>query len=465
MTSLVVLLLAVILGLAIVVVEIGRGRLPGHVDFLRFSSVVFGVCFSVLPLYLQIADLSSLRTSNWFWLFHRSFNDESFAIAQALALIGYGCIVLGFLAGRGLLQNNRLGPAPGGALEDGSLALVGHLMGLGGLVALLVYTYTLGGVVPLLVQGVLFRSGIPPVVTPYAFLKTLSPLVIAAAFVFYGLAGRARNPGGRRRARLLFWFYFLASLVVLFHQAGRFPLAAFLITFPVATMVRTNRFRLRTVLGVGAFVFLMLLFGTQVFQAGLDPSVFTQRLGQLVGGSAAVVRLILVEFSFPVVTLANATVALPDEAPFRWFVDFPLALEYVLPQRLLGVQHPPTVSMINTGLLHATGSVPADLLSVGYFSAGLAGVVIVAVLFGALLAMFERTLPATAEPFGAILRVGWMFFVGLRVMYGDPQLVWFSGLHLLVLFALLHWARVFVAAGESQPTPWTQRDRSGNATA
>jgi hypothetical protein len=56
-----------------------------------------------------------------------------------------------------------------------------------------------------------------------------------------------------------------------------------------------------------------------------------------------------------------------------------------------------------------------------------------------------------------------MFFVGLRVMYGDPQLVWFSGLHLLMLSTALLWVRVFAADAGRRPTPWTPRDSSGDA--
>jgi hypothetical protein len=88
------------------------------------------------------------------------------------------------------------------------------------------------------------------------------------------------------------------------------------------------------------------------------------------------------------------------------------------------------------------------------------GLVAVAVLFGGLLAVFERLLPATAEPVGAILRVAWMFFVGLRVMYGDPQLVWFSGLHLLALFALLLWVRAFVGGAGERHIPRPPLDGS-----
>ena len=150
-----------------------------------------------------------------------------------------------------------------------------------------------------------------------------------------------------------------------------------------------------------------------------------------------------------VVTLSNAIVDVPGVVPFRWFYDFPLALEYLVPQRLLGIVHPQTVSMINSQIFNSVAAVPVDLFSLGFFSAGAPGVIVVAALFGALLAVFERLLPATPDPLGAILRAAWMFFLGLRVMYGDPQLVWYSGLHLIIVSALLAWLAVFLSPGRS----------------
>ena len=106
--------------------------------------------------------------------------------------------------------------------------------------------------------------------------------------------------------------------------------------------------------------------------------------------------------------------------------------------------------MVNSAIFGSFGTVPVDLFSLGYFSAGFGGAVIVSGLFGALLALFERAFPATSDPLGAILRVAWMFFLGLRVMYGDPQLIWFSGLHLIVITGVLLWLRVFLSTGQPE---------------
>jgi hypothetical protein len=212
-------------------------------------------------------------------------------------------------------------------------------------------------------------------------------------------------------------------------------------------MVRIDRIAVRSVLVTAGLTFVVLLFGKQVVEAGLDARAVSLQWHEVVSSGAAAVRLILAEFAFPIVTLSNAIVEVPAEVPFRWFYDFPLAVQYIVPQRLTGLTHPPTVSMINSIRFgfDPFGGVPVDLVSLGYFSAGVLGVVIVTASFGALLAMFEKVLPATQDALGAVLRVAWMLFLGMRVMYGDPQLIWSGGLHLLVLTGLLLWLRAFLA--------------------
>ncbi|TFG53000.1 MAG: hypothetical protein E4H37_04455 [Gemmatimonadales bacterium] len=437
--------LALGLGLSILGVELSRGRIRGHVDFLRFTSVLILICFAVVPAYFQYADLESFRGTGWFWIFRHPFGGETFALAVAVAFVGYGALLAGYVLVRSLprsLAQNLI--TLGGAIGERTVAWVAHGLGLVGLLSLTIYTVSIGGLGPLILQASAFRTDLPPIVTPYAFLKTIAPLAISAALLFRALSVGARSARLRRRAALFFWIYFVVSMAILIHQAGRFPLAAFLLIFPVARVVRTDRLQLGTPILAAAMMLVLILVGKQAFQAGLDPGAFGRWITDLRDGTASIVRTVLVEFSFPVVTLSNATVDVPALVPFRWFYDFPLALEYLVPQRLLGVVHPQTVSMINSQIFNSYGAVPVDLFSLGYFSAGLPGVILITALFGALLASFERLLPATSDPLGAILRVAWMFFLGLRVLYGDPQLVWYSGLHLIVVSSLLVWLAVFL---------------------
>jgi hypothetical protein len=213
----------------------------------------------------------------------------------------------------------------------------------------------------------------------------------------------------------------------------------FLVTFPLAKVIRTGRLRARLVIAATAFILVLLLFGKQLVESGLSGSALSARVENVGRNATSGIRLIAIEFAFPVATLANATREVPGEVEFRWFYDLPLAVAYLVPQRLLGVEHPPTVSMVNTARFGATGAVPVDLLSFGYFSAGVPGVVLLMLVVGTVLVFFERILPPSPDPTDCILRAAWILFAAVRVMYGDPQLVWSGGLHLILM------ALVFVA--------------------
>ncbi len=316
------------------------------------------------------------------------------------------------------------------------------LLGFSGLICLAIYTASIGGLGVLILQAAAFRGSNPPVITRFAFLKTLSPLVMAGAILLYAVRSRAHVLGLRRRWTVTFVAFLAGSFLILFHQAGRFTLAMFLLTFPLAKVVRVGRLRLRWVLVVGAITFVFLLFGKQLFQATTSQDRLAERVERYGHESAQRRSVGDAGFAFPSVVLANTSLEVPDVVEFRWFYDFPLAIEYLVPQRLLGVEHPLTVSMINSTRFPAFGAIPVDLVSFGFYSAWVPGVLVVLAAFGALLAHLERLLPAGPDPFDCVRRAAWIIFACSRVMYGDPQLVQTGGLHLIAMEILLLSTRI-----------------------
>jgi hypothetical protein len=458
MTGLLIVAEAVLLGVLILLAEALRPRVRGRVDFLRASSAVYFICFVVLPIYLQLDDMRGLRGGVWAWVLKRPFDDEGFVYAGAIAFIGYACLLVGIHLAGGLPHRNEgVGEARAGAnvVMRGSreVLLVSLGIGFAGLVCLVVYTLNIGGLGALILQAAAFRGTNPPVVTPYAFLKTLSPLVMGGALLIYGLRTRYWLAGRRKRYGLVFVTFLVGSFAILFHQAGRFPLAVFVFTFPLAAIIRRDRLRLRVVLASALLVVGLLLFGKQLFEATQSRESLTSRW-ESVGEDARVgIRMLMVEFAFPTITAANAMLEVPSEVPFRWFYDFPLAVEYLVPQRLFGISHPATVSMVNSTRFATVGTIPVDLVSLGYYSAGVPGVVLLLLAFGVLLAMLERALPPSADPVDCVLRAVWILLVALRVMYGDPQLIWFGGLHLFAIAALLPVAHALVRRRGPNPHP------------
>jgi hypothetical protein len=121
----------------------------------------------------------------------------------------------------------------------------------------------------------------------------------------------------------------------------------------------------------------------------------------------------------------------------RWFYDLPLAVAYLVPKRLLGLSLDPNITVLSSTSLGATAGVPVDLVSFGYYSAGLVGAMVVVFGFGCILAIFEVLARRSQDRLGATLRAAWLMFLPFRLVYGDPVLYIIPGFWLIVTTGLV----------------------------
>lgn len=433
MTELVVLMCSVGIAGAIFAVESARGRVRGQVDFLRAASGVYLLCFAIAPAYLQFADPALFRAGQWSWILRTPFQDNAFAYASVLALIGYPFMLGGYWLA---MRSYRAPTDDTPPVSRSYLWFAGVSIGLVGMTALLIYVRAVGGWVVFFVEAIALRSNSSVEGTAWAFLANVAPLVIGAMLLFYALRQYEGRGGWRSAATLLCVGFYLASLALLFNQAGRAWFVAFLITVPLIRAVQRDRLRLTQVLLGGMLFALLIVFGRTFFQLLRDPTrLFEASRGE--EGIAGAARAIIWEFTFPVATLANVIRSIPEHGGLRWFYDVPLAFVYLVPQRLTGVMHEPTVSMVNTAMFGADGGIPVDVLSLGYYSLLVPGVLLTAAGLGALLGLGERCFPASTDPVRAALRVSWILTLAFRVMYADPQLFWRAGLYLVITTLLV----------------------------
>ena len=106
-----------------------------------------------------------------------------------------------------------------------------------------------------------------------------------------------------------------------------------------------------------------------------------------------------------------------------------------MPSRLLDLQLSDTVTMVNVAQLNAP--IPVDLISFGYYSLGVPGVIIICILFGSLLRVFEILLPLNVHKVFVIFRFAWMVFLTFMIMYADPCNVIKTGFGLFVATPIL----------------------------
>jgi hypothetical protein len=369
----------------------------------------------------------------------------SLVYGELFALIGYLLLFFGYSGSGSMVaavcgETPRTNTASRASLDrrfsQSGLLWVGLLLGLIGGAALIIYTIELGGPIQMIKYAGALRSGDAPVETPFAFLKNVSSLIFAASFVFYAMW---KDFKGEQRHWLysgLFMITFLLSMFLLFHMAGRLRFFSYIMIFPVAGMMIKGRLKVKTMVFGAVLSLLVVLFGKQVSHILVDPNTLSRKMDLIGSENHSVLASIMGEFAFPLATIANTVCyAVPHQIPYRFFIDFPLAIAYLVPKRLFNVTLPATANSLNGEQFG--GPIPIDLISLGYFSAGGIGVVVLLLLFGACLRLADRLFENQNETVLEVFRVAWMFFLGFRIMYGDPVNSLKVGFYLVVGTGLL----------------------------
>lgn len=428
----------------IISIEAFRKKTRCYIDFLFPVNIMIIILFCLIPSYLLLVHHNDIYAGSY-WIFKNSLNDTVFFLASLVSLLGYLAIIFGYFikdiihkgSGVNRYNSDTFELAKNDVvIKDKYLLIAGITLGIVGSLSLFVYAYSIGGIGIMIEYAGAFRGSDPPVVSKVAFLKKVAPLVIVSSYFFFALIQSAQTNIMRHLSRLLFVIMFFLSLLILFHQSGRLQLLAYFLVFPIAMMIRKDRLNLKIVLS-GAILFIIIsLLGKHLFHFFINPESVSDKVEVLSDNPLTALNYLFLEFVFPYVTLANTIEIVPTEVMYRWFSDIPISMVYLLPQRLLEIKDlPPTVTMINAESLNAP--VPVDLISFGYFSMGLPGVLIVCFVYGLLMRIFDRLLPAKSDPIFVIFRTAWIMFFAYNVMYGNPHHILVTGFSLFIATATL----------------------------
>lgn len=393
-------------------------------DFLFPVNVMFFVLFCLVPWYLHMFELPG--TQGWHWLRKNSITETSYVYALLVAIAGYIALLIGyFSAGRdkgveatGVRQVDQGQWRTEPRVYDVRFFVAGCVLGLIGLIALGAYAHTIGGISFMIEYAAAFRTDTPPVITKYAFLKNVAPLTIVASYFFYGVW---RGSGARRLrawSAVLLAITFIFSLVVLYHQSGRLHLLAYLLIFPMVSVLSGRRLKPAFVAMTIILFSVLVLLGKEIFHFFIDPHSLSAKIDYVLERPIVAMRDVILEFSFPYVTLANTIKVVPTEIVYRWFIDVPVGIVSVVPDRIWPMHLPETVTTLNVRQFNAP--IPVDLLSFGYFSLGLPGVLMTGFAYGVVMRLADRVLLSDVHPVVTIFRAAWMLFFMFNVMYGNP---------------------------------------------
>jgi hypothetical protein len=432
-----VLILSGALALLMAGVESVNYRRTGQLTFLTAAHVLIAIAYCVPPYLIWLlpgtafeAGLYAEADPNpWgrsVYLLdlanHLSLPIGAYLTSMMLVCGGYIIMVAGyFLAHR--IPVPRLDAK---ALSLGGVAGSGAVLGALAAAALVVYSSQFQGLTHFIHLGLNIRGG-ADVDLKFGYLQVLSQVAFPA-FLFLTAAALRLSGAVRGLVILLATIAWITASVRLLHAGGRLELGMFLLT-PLLAAMFVARSR-RTAVVIAAAVAVAVLFAANLPHTfGRDPFAALGSVAiNLVSDTGRRLLFVVADLGFPHLVSAHTLTMVPDPIPYRYFIDIPLGLLYMLPN-FSGVETlPPMILSLQVKYLPW---IPVDLFSLGYYSMGAAGVLITFAAFGALLAVFDKWLTESAGWLGQALRAAWLFYLPFRLLYADPYAALQSGFGLI----------------------------------
>ena len=302
-----------------------------------------------------------------------------------------------------------------------------------------IYARAYGGFARLLDVGPLIRTArfelLP--VNPWSWLGRLASLAFFATFIFLGMAVLRRERSFKDRVvnGVGFCLSLTFSLFVLVTWVGRGDLVVYVTALVMGYGL--YRFGMGVSGTLRAGVLGVVLFATLLLGAGTW-------LGR-VPRETPVTNLLAIEVSARIVPFFVQA----DLGEFRWMKDLVVAPLYLLPGKVWsGVLGLDTASDQNTeaimgarkGQEGVTGQIPVGIAAFSVMQAGVIGIGLIGLAWGALLCWLDRWCRGKLPPgireivyAAVILRVAIGSIIG-----GDPQLLIYNNIHLVVGLPLLN---------------------------
>ncbi|WP_162891516.1 O-antigen polymerase [Salinibacter ruber] len=237
-----------------------------------------------------------------------------------------------------------------------------------GISVFLIIVFSVGGLSDLLSMAELLRSGDKEISTGILF--HFAKLLLPASLVLYSTILE-----GKRKV-VLFLLSFIFSMLLLASLAGRAIIVIYISSFIYLKFIKNGKIYIKysfTFIVISVF---FILYGDYLFNilyGGAGVGVKTKIL--LEGGAYILVQDILREFTFPYV---NLLFAIEDVSGIFSFYPLEVAkgVFNLLPLGTLGLSNVDTLSNVNTIKYGTEGQIPVDLLSFGYYSMGVIGVLV-----------------------------------------------------------------------------------------
>ncbi|PIC90899.1 hypothetical protein CSV71_02255 [Sporosarcina sp. P21c] len=409
--------ISLLLAIFIVINEITRKKSNKNIEILTFINIIFFICFSLVPflVYFYFENLH-------IWTQKNDINEIYYFMAVFYALISYIAIIFAYKTAL-KFKYKKLNLVESGK-KNFHFSLIVTLVGW---VFLVIFIQGVGGISNFFTTNTLYRGGNIEV-SPVAFSRNLALFIPVGSFImFYNVLSSYSKYKYRN------WFLlivnFLVSLAIFYNRSGRLSLIIYIVTF----FIIYSLFKKRNI-----YIYLVFLSPAILWFISFGKSMFNYFfIGNFnVNNKSFDIESILSEFTFPFFTLANA-IKFPffQEEP-RLFIDFLYGVANLLPSAFIPIQIPKTVTMLNTESFGNISGIPIDLVSLGFHSFGIAGIMIISLAFGFASGYTQKKLLDSNVKIIIVFYAQFIFFFALRVSYAEPTNFLKSNFSFLIVFVV-----------------------------
>jgi len=416
--------LSIILGAIIFMYEFIRKRKSKSIDILSVVNLVFMICFVIVPIYIY---MFNPKVSSWAQL----VNIEDYYSLKAMlyVIVGYLTLLISINFSRKWEIITRL-PTRFHS-NPKKVSSYGHFLGILGTISLLVFSISIGGVKNLFTTNTLYRTG-KVEVSSFAFIRNLSLFIPISAHIFYGLY-KFYTKKRFHRHYIFFLLYTFLSLLVYFNRASRMGLLSFIIAFFLMNAIYYRKRIFRYIPVISLLFVIFIYYGKRIYNFFIVED-FTLKIDNLT------LNKIMSEFSFPFYTLTNAMENSFFEGYPRLFFDFILGFINLIPSAILPFDVPMNETQLNTQAFLNISGIPVDIISLGYYSLGINGIIILTFLLGFLITSIEKILITKNNILTLVFYVHFIFFFALLIPYSGPTNLFKSNFALLFAFLIyLHY--------------------------
>ncbi len=428
-------------------------------SMLSMTHLIFALGYALPPFIIFFVMGTSYETGPYFgktlfvFQFYRqlSFSDTIYQASSLRAVLAYAVMLLSFLAVSRMSIWSQ--PRRFDRVQLSRLVWGGVILGVLSIIAWNIYASQFGSFEKMLSIGPVIRAR--HAVARWGFLQFLTLLGVPA-FIFLAVAGLKSS--GKIRTGLWVFAAIVWGVVALrtYHSAGRLSLFTFLALIPLGAVLHMG-FRNRWAVGIfgGLILVALLIIGSSHLLFANAASGIEQTLSSVFSQTGKSIFFILNEFTFPYLVSARTPTIAPDIIAYRYFIDLPLTVLYMLPSLSGADSWPPMLSVLHQATLQgfksqAVQRMPIDLVSFGYYNLGNVGVGITFVVFGGLLGALEKWLAPGTGLLAQFFRAGWMLYIPFWLMYADPYTTLKAGFGLLVGTFVVFMMTWFVRRGEKK---------------